>query len=172
MNAEDFLGKIIEFNVYTRQRRLILGGHILFRDLMEDIIWVTFKDLIDSITAIHPRLYVKKKIYKKLIMSLDLGLSLIPYQATWLPLLLPSFFDVFGMLLKRLINDLLSYISRDRIFLDSSSSVSHKKEYSQLLLNILASKSSLIYALGLLNRDYILRLLRDYFNGKKVSLKS
>ena len=103
-DTNNYQARSIEFGIKSRQRRLIIYGHLKYREIVEDIIPATFIDFIDIVTKLDPKLHRKAALYKKLLTLLNPRVAMIPYQATWIsPAISASFplMDKLGLLIKK-----------------------------------------------------------------------
>jgi hypothetical protein len=176
--GDSYLNKNDYFFLYTRARRFTIYGSIVERYSSDETLPTISRKFADAFTKIDPKLRMNHKIYRKILLSLDKKLALIPYKSTWTPPLLPSALWKSGLIIQR-INNFVRMLTGNRVGLETTyfdfNEALRQKNWRKLLYEILLLKQeSLIYKLGYLRYDpvkniVIQHLRRKQNNGEKIA---
>ncbi|MEM4489449.1 MAG: hypothetical protein QXK88_11785 [Desulfurococcaceae archaeon] len=159
------------FFIHTRVRRNTVYGSVVQRNVATELLPTIDKDVISSITSVHPKLRYKYRVYRKLILSINKYAALIPYQKTWTPPLLPHPLWNLGYILKNL-NNIIYKLTRGKvgietIYFDYGRALRESLSWKRLMLKTLLYNNAAIYKLGYVKRDYVIKMLREHLNGSK-----
>lgn len=166
----NYLNTNDKFFVRTRLRRLILGGILIERNAIEVLLPTIGKDFIEALVEIDPLLRKDRFLHRDLLLILDQEISLIPYQKTYLPPILPVMLWNLGFVLKK-INNVLWKISRGKLgfeptYFDFNKALRSSLKWRKLLEETLLQERSLIYTLGCIDRSYVHKLVIEHLSGK------
>ena len=159
------------FTINTRSRRYILMGSIILREFLEELLPAIDNEVIDIIRRIPPQYRFKHRIYRKFLMSLNPDLAKIPYQKTLLPPLIPTPLWLLSIIIVYFLIRIIKLFSKGRLSYEHTyfnfdnilrTSVAWKKLVEDTLLN----EDSLIYRYGYINKDYVVRLVKEHMSGK------
>ncbi|MCS7374776.1 MAG: hypothetical protein NDF56_07345 [archaeon GB-1845-036] len=145
-------------------------GSVINRYFLEELLPAIDKDLIDVIRRIPPHLRYNHKIYRRFLISLNPELARIPYQKTLLPPIIPTSLWRFSFII-HLLMKIIRKISKGRIgyahtYFDFNNLLRYSKPWKKLLKETLLREDSLIYKRGYLNRNYVVKLVKEHINGK------
>ncbi|MGQ9507701.1 MAG: asparagine synthase-related protein, partial [Candidatus Bathycorpusculaceae bacterium] len=172
-----FADKADYFHMNTRVRRYTLYGSVVARNFVEESLPTLDNEVINVIRRIPAEWRYKHRIYKIFLKKLNPKLVAVPYQSTMMRPNMPFIFWRFGALFFGGIKRLKVFfwrLSKGRIFLSNRHSYFDFDEalriaptWKRLVARTLLNGDSLCYKLGYLNKDYVHKLVKDHYKGKK-----
>ncbi|MBX5321183.1 MAG: asparagine synthase-related protein [Candidatus Bathyarchaeia archaeon] len=158
------------FAIDTRVRRCTLMGSILLREFVEELLPTIDNEIIEIIRRIPPELRFNYRIYRKFLFALNLELAKVPYQKTMLLPIVPTQLWHPSTLaigaIKRLSRDALRY---KHSYFEFNEILRRHSKWIKLLKKTLIDKNALIYKLGYLNRNYVVKIINEHFKQGKNS---
>lgn len=182
-SLKDALNKVDEENIGNKNDhylmrnhaiRLILMGHVLIRNYLEDIVPTFDNNFIEIIQKIPPELRFNHRIYRNFLKKLSPKLAKIPYNETMVRPDAPLLCWRVGMYYqsgKELLKKLIRRLSKDKIILPNKRSYVNfnewlrrnenwKRFFKELLLNEKAISRRYF------NQEYIKTLIQQHEAGK------
>ncbi len=165
------------FAMRTRVRNFTIMGHVLSRSFYEDTIPTLDNQFMDVITSIPVSLRYHYSVYRKFLRKLDPSLAMIQYERTGISPNRPFAMWMAGIIIERAFkiwNDSLYKVTKGRIsslqtnaYLDLSGTLRLSKAWRDLVSRTLVRQDSLMYARGIIQRGYVLRLVSDHMSGRR-----
>jgi len=165
------------FALRTRVRNFTIMGHVLSRSYFEDAIPTLDNDFMAVVTSIPPSLRYHYHVYRKFLKKLDPSVAKIQYERSGMSPNRPYSLWMVGVAIDRAFkiwDDTVYRLSGGRIrrfqtnaYLDLSGTLRQSRAWRNLVARTLVSKGSLMYAYGIIRRDYVLRLVSGHMTGRR-----
>lgn len=166
--------RFMYINLKERQRRFSLMGHILVRSSLEVRTPFSDYDFIDFNLKIPPKLKIRNRLYKKVILTMFPHLANIPNQKTGRLISLSVFQDrIYNILqlFKTNMNMLCKRIFKTELFADPRDFARYddwmrnNKRLREYIFSILMDER--VSKRPYFNQEYIKEILDDHMSGKR-----
>jgi asparagine synthase (glutamine-hydrolysing) len=165
------------FALRTRVRNFTIMGHVLSRNYFEDAFPTLDNGFIDALTKVPAELRFQYVVYRKFLKTLDAKLSGIQYELTGMspnrPYLMWELGRAFDKAI-RTFNFMLLKGTRGRAsrpylnsYVDVSGALRTSRSWKDLVSKTLANRNSLMYTYGIINREFVLGLVRQHSAGTR-----
>jgi len=165
------------FALRTRVRNFTIMGHVLSRSYFEDTIPTLDNDFMAVVTSIPPSLRYHYHAYRRFLKKLDPSVARIQYERSGMSPNRPYSLWMVGVAIDRAFkmwDDYVYRLSRGRIrrfqtnaYLDLSGTLRQSGAWKDLMARTLLNKDSLMYAYGIVRRDYVLGLVSGHMTGRR-----
>jgi hypothetical protein len=165
------------FALRTRVRNFTIMGHVLSRNYFEDTFPTLDNDFIDAVTKVPAELRFRYVVYRSFLKRLDGRLARIQYELTGMSPNRPYFMWELGRAFDKAIRTFNSALLKgtkgraSRAYLNSyvdvSGALRTSRSWKELVSKTLASGDSLMYAYGIINREFVLQLVRQHSTGAR-----
>jgi hypothetical protein len=161
--GDNFPNKADYFAINTRVRRYTLMGSVLFREYIEVLLPKIDNSVLEIIRRIPPEVRCNYHIYRKFLLALDYELAKIPYQKTLIPPIIPPKLWRLSFTIQFFLR-IIKKASRGKIelkqtYFDFNEILRTSPNWRDLVEETLTNEDSLIYKLGYLYRNYVIRLV-------------
>jgi len=168
--GNSFPNKADYFFMRTRIRRFTLMGSIIDREFAEELLPTIADDVLSIIVKIPARERYRHKFYREFLLRLSIDASKVPYANTLVPPILPhklwspvqGFFFIIDKVMKKLSRERVSISSS---YFDFDKVLRESRRWRGVLNDLLVREDALVYRLGYLNRQCVLKIIRDHLKG-------
>jgi len=174
--GDSFPNKADYFFMRARVRRFAPMGSVIHREFTEELLPTIADDVLNIITKIPARERYRHKFYREFLLRLSIDASKVPYANTLVPPILPHklWRPVYGFFL--IIDKIMRKLSQGRValfvsYFDFDKVLRESKEWREILWDLLVREDALVYKLEYLNRQCVLKIIRDHLKGERNGLK-